>query len=294
MFRNRLGVFVCPQFFGPGDMGGGDSGGGAPSGGNVDPGAASGGGSPTAGNEPQVFDASDDTLIRIKGQDKPVKFGDHVKGFQSQFTKASQRAAQLEAKLREESAARQRYEQELQQFRQQGQQKGQGDVYDALRQLPYLTGEHAVEVVQSIGQQLQQRDQVLLATLKQLKEMKQIVNGLHQSSSSSAFEAKLDKFVADAGLGKEYGNFARELYLAYEGDDLDQEFPRILSERVEELRKAFSGERERKIREARPQPFVPGRGGNTGPTKPLEIKPGARASEIADLLFPGLQDHGGT
>jgi hypothetical protein len=280
MHMNRLGFVYLPAL-GPEDAGGAGGGGNAPIG--ADP-AGGGGASTPAANEPTVYDMDENALIRVKGSDKPVKFGEHVRGFQSQFTKASQQAAQLKKELEQERTQRTRYEQELQRARQGGQGGGE-DVYAQLRQLPYLTGEHAVEVVQSIGQQLQQRDRIMAAIVNKLQMVEKGYGSLHQTNSAAQFESKINKFVDDAGLGKDYLDFAKELYVAYEGDDLDQEFPRILSERVEALRKAFTGERERKVAAARQAPFVPGRGATTGPSKPLEIAPNAKPSEIADLLW---------
>lgn len=234
--------------------------------------------------EPKVLDLAEDALIRIKGSEKPVKFGDHVRGFQSQFTKASQKAAQLEKELQAERAQRQRYEQERQAAAQRSQ--GQPDVFEALRALPYLKGEDAVEIVQSIGEQIRQRDMVLLGALKQMQQLQKIVGGLHETSSGAAFEGKINRWLTDGGYPPEAAELAKEIYLAYEGDDLDEEFPQIFAERWGQLEKIMEARRLSKIREARPKPFIPGRGGDTKPSKPLEIDPRASAKEVAERLFP--------
>jgi hypothetical protein len=276
-----------PSYETPGDSGG--SGGGAPQ----------GGGSPAAGQpsapvaEPSVIDLSDDALIRVKGAKEPVKFGEHVRGFQSQWTKAAQKAAALEKKLQEREAEIQRFrteQQRAQQMQQQGGQRGgQPDVFESLQQLPYLTGKDAVEVVRSIGQQIEQRDQILLGTLKQLQSMQKLVSQLQETHTTNSFESKITKLLSENGYSNEYSDIAKEIYLAYEGDDLDVEFPGIFESRINQLRKAFEAERQAKLREARPRPFLPGRGGDGRPSKPLDIKPDASSKEVADQLWPLFQ-----
>lgn len=240
---------------------------------------------PDTTGTPTPLEMAEDTLISIKGQAKPVKFGEHVKGFQSQFTKASQEAARLKRELETERQTRQRYEQERQQ-RQQGQpNQAQPDAFDALAQLPYLTGKDAVGMVQQIGQAMQQRDQVLIALIKKLQSMEGMVGGLNENHSTQLFDAKIAKWLTDGGYPPEASDLAKEIYLAYEGDDLDSEFPRIFEARYQQMEKLFEARRAGKIAAARKAPFIPGKGGQGNPSKPLEVKANATAKEVADQLF---------
>jgi len=265
----------------PGDTGGG--GGGA-----ADSGA---GGNPAPVADPTPIELSDDALIKVKGSDKPVKFGEHVRGFQSQFTKASQRAAQLERQLQEHQAKVKAYEQQLQQ--RQSQQGGQQeDVFAALRQLPYLSGEDAVEVVQSIGEQIRQRDQVLMGALRKIQQMEQLVGGLTQNYSTTSFDQKINRWLSEGGYPPEAANLAKEIYLAYEGDDLDDEFPRIFEQRWNEITKIIEARKAAAVQAARRPAFVPGKGGAAGPSKPLEMKPNATAKEIAEQLWGSWNETG--
>lgn len=274
MFNDRFFGLRLP-FLAPDDLGGGGGGGDLSD------------GQPQAvvGSAPEPIDVDDDRLIRVKGSDKPVKFGDHVKGFQTQHTKAAQEAARLKRELEVERATRQRFEQERSRQQQQAQNGPQADPYEALKQLPYLTGEHAVEVVRGIGEQIKQRDQVILGLLKQFKQTQDIVNGLHQNSANSNFDAKISKWLTDGGYPQEASELAKEIYMAYTGDDLDQEFPQIFKSRWEQIQRIVESQRQAKINGARKTPFLPGKGGQTSPSKPLEIKPNASAREMADQLF---------
>ena len=268
----------------PGDGGGGGgsfTGGSAPT--NIS-GAGSASTSNTGVAEPSVIDLDNDALIRIKGQANPVKFGEHVKGFQAQWTKAAQEAARLKKDLAER-------DQRLAAFERQTPQQGSHaseDPLAALEALPYLTGKDAKAAIASIYDQFKQRDMVLLAALKQLQQTQQTVRGLHETHTSSAFDAKIGKWLTEGNYPAEAADLAKEIYLAYEGDDLDAEFPQIFATRWGQLEKAFDARRTQKINAARKQPFVPGKGGQTGPSKPFEIKGNAKSRDVAAQIWDAM------
>lgn len=241
----------------------------------------------TDSSAPDVYDLTDgERLIRVKGSDKPVKFSDHVRGFQSQFTKASQEVSRLKQQIAERDRQIQAHQQAVQQQQSQpSNTQNSNDVYGQLRALPYLSGERAAEVIEGISGQFQQRDQILLAALKQMQQMQKIVMNLQENHTGAAFDAKISNWLKEGNYPDGLNDWAKELYLAYEGDDLDQEFPNILAKRWSEVQKAIEASKAAKVNAARKVPFIPGKGGNTGPSKQLEIKPDASPSEIADLLW---------
>lgn len=242
--------------------------------------------------QPTVYDLDENALIRIKGQKDPVKFGEYGRSFQSQFTKVSQQRAELERRLRERETRLEQLERERQAAQTQRQSGGQDDIYGQLEQLPYLDGQTAVKVVKSIGQQIQQRDQVLLGALQQMKQMQEIVNRLNSAHTGASFEQKIEKYFQDNSWDPAFKDLAKEVYLAYEGDDLDVEFPRIFGARLEGIEKAFEARRQAAAQKARQNRFVPGKGGNAQPSKPLEIKQDASAKEIADQMWDLFQGSG--
>lgn len=231
---------------------------------------------------PKPIDVADDTLISIKGQEKPVKFGEHVRGFQSQFTKATQELARYKAALQER-------DQKIKAFQDAQKRTTQPQQPDPLSQLgekPYLTGQEAADMVNQFRGELQRRDQIVVAALRELVAMKQVLGGLHDNHTNSAFDAKINKWLTDGGYPAEAADFAKELYLAYEpGNGLDEEFPTILKTRWEQLNKVVEASRQAKLRAARQPAFVPGRGGEARPSKQLEIKPEATSKDIAELLW---------
>lgn len=245
----------------------------------------SSGGQTSVPAEPSVIELNDDALIKPKGFEKPVKYGEHVRGLQGQFTKASQEAARLKKELADRDARLKQLEQARQQANQGQNGPQQPDVFAQLEALPYLDGKQAAEVVRNIQGAINQRDQVLLATLKQIQQLKGIVDQLHGSHTNQNFEGKIAKWLQDGGYDPGFANLAKEIYLAYEGDDLDNEFPQIFATRVAEIEKLYEAKRQAKIQSARKQPFIPGKGAVVGPSKPLEIKPNATAKELADILW---------
>lgn len=264
----------------------------------VDAGGVGGGSdaNPTGGSDASATQTSDpialsdDTLIRVGGSDKPVKFSDHVRGFQSQFTKASQEAARLKNELAAERQARTQLEQAQRQASQQVQRGQNVDPYQALKALPYLSGNEAAAVVENIASQIRQRDLILLGTLQQMQQMQEIVQRLNGNHVQTSWESKIQKVLADGGYPKEALDFAKEVYLAYEGDDLDDEFPELFKTRWNQLQGIIKAQQEAAVKAARQGQFnLPGRGGNGSPSQPIKLDPKASPAEIAAQLWPALQ-----
>lgn len=231
-----------------------------------------------------------DGLYRVPGQDKPVKLSDYVRGFQSQATRASQRAAELERKLQEREAALARYEQGQRQQGQQGQAPAQPGMIQQLESLPYLSGKEAAQVVQSISAEINMRDQVLLAMAKQLQAIQQTVKPMYESSATTAFDTKINGWLQAGGYPQEYSDLAKELYLGYEpGPELDQEFPQILAQRIATVEAALDRKRKQAAEQARRNPFVPGKGGQAQPSKPFGLKPNNNARADADAIWEAIQ-----
>jgi hypothetical protein len=253
-------------------------------------------GSSTSTEQPSHLDLTSDSLVRIDGKGNPVKLSDYTKGFQSQATKAAQEAAQLRRELNrlyqaQQDAERQR---QMEAQRQQGGNQ-RPDLAAQLESLPYLEGKQAADVVRQIQQDIQYRDQILLAALKHIKEMQGTVRGLNETHVNQSFDGKLGGWIKDGGYPdtKSVRNFARSLYLSYEpGPELDQEFPDILRSAYYEWVADFDAQRQSKLAQQRQNRFVPGKGGNTGPRQPIQPKVDASAREMADMLFDNLQEFG--
>lgn len=239
--------------------------------------------------EPAFIEVDDNTLIKPKGSDKPVRYGDNIRTFQSQWTKAAQKAAALERELQARDERLRQIEAQQQAAARQPQGNGQPDIYEAIRSLQYLSGEDAVQVVQHIEGQMRQRDMVLLGALRQMQQMQKIVEGLNESATTSSFDAKISRWLEEGGYPPEAKDLAKEVYLAYTGDDLDAEFPRIFHDRWTQIQQIINAQRTAQLNANRRSPFVPGKGSNVGPSKPLQIPPDANAKAVTDLLWDSIQ-----
>ena len=125
-------------------------GGGTGAGGVSDTGGAGSGG---------PIDLSDDTLVRVKGQAEPVKYGELSKRQQADYTRKTQQTAQLQAQVVRErqqlGAERARLETIAATLasRQQGDQGGQVDPFVAeLGGAEFIDGKTAVKMLQAIQQ----------------------------------------------------------------------------------------------------------------------------------------------
>lgn len=253
---------------------------------------------------PEPIELSDDSFVRVPGVDKPVKFGEHYRGLQSQFTKTSQEAARLRAEHEKAQALLQERERRIADYERRFNGGGQApppnpfsELSNKLKALPYLKGEEAAEMVQQIvggfgqvGQALQQRDQVIGLLYQKIQQLEQGVNSYSGERAEQEFGTKIQRFVSETGLPAEAVDFAKKLYLAYEGDDLDAEFPGILKNEWETMERLYEAQRRKRIDDARRAPFVPGKGGNGRPSAPLSSRLAtASPAETADALWDMMQ-----
>lgn len=256
-----------------------------------------------ANQTPQEVEIKADGLYRLPGQNKAVKWDDYYKGFQGKLTTATQEASRLRSEyaksqqqIQEANRRIQEYE-NAQRLASVNRSKGETNEFtQALRALPYLRGEEAVQLYERLAGEfsnhqnaLNQRDTVILALAQELGKIKNQFAPLLEAHSGSVFEGKIDKFLKELDLGDDSvaKNLAKEIYLAYEGDDLDAEFPNIFRDRWNSLEEGFAKRAKAKVDAAKKAPFVPGRGGLGTPSRPLQSKGNESAREIAERMWPG-------
>ena len=184
---------------------------------------------PSLGSGGGVIELSDDSMVKLPGAKDPVRYGDHYRGFQSEFTKRAQEAAGLRAEKAKLTQQLQDHQRRLQQQNQQGQASKPNRLQELagqLKSLTYLNGEQASQVVENVmqelagsSQELQKRDMAIALMYKQLKQMGSVLSGLQGRHAQGDFDTKIAKFVKETGLPDKATNWAKKLYLAYEGDD---------------------------------------------------------------------------
>ena len=286
---------------GGGDLGSGQSAtnlGGSTGQGGVSAGQGTGAGSPS------VYDLSDDSLVRVKGQGDPIKFGDLTKRQQADYTRKTQQAENLRRQATKEQEEVRRERARLEGIaaslasRQQGGQNGQVDPFlEELGKAEYIDGKTAVKIVQAIQQQMgapianaiAERDKVIKQLYTQVVRLSNQQQQIDSRFGSQDFDGKINKWLSDGGYPPEAADLAKEIYLAYEGDDLDNEFPEIFARRWTQIEQIHEKRRQAKVEAARRAPMLPGRGGNGSASKPIGLKGNESAKTLADSLWDAMQ-----
>lgn len=254
-------------------------------------------GTPTS--SPTPIELSDDSFVKLPGSDKPVKWGEHYRGFQSEFTKKAQAAKASEVERQKLAGQLKEYEQRFQAMQARIQQAAGGqaqpnDPYADLKARNYLDGDSAYKLAGQLrnefsgfGQELSKRDQILLALAQELKSQRDQVSGFQRQRAEADFEGYISKTISDNNIGPEWSDFAKEMYLGYNEDEtLRSEFPKMLKTRVEQIESATRSADKKRAQAARSLPFVPGKGAQGSGGKPLSLA-GKSTQELADLLWPG-------
>lgn len=256
--------------------------------------------------EPSFIDIKDDSLIKAPGFDKPVKFSELTKRQQADYTKKTQELARQRS---EWDRTRKSEETRLQELatqllaRQNSGQAPQGnDFLNKLRAKTYLDGQTAADLFQeiqeggfgSIKQELAKRDQVIDALYKQVVNLQKGFSSVQGERANQAFESKIGRWIKEGGYPEEAADLMKEIYLAYEGEDLDNEFPSIFEGRWKQLNSAIQAMQRKKVDSARSLPFkLPGKGGQATAGKPIGLKGDESARDTADKLWEVLQASGG-
>lgn len=257
-----------------------------------------------AGAGPSPIDLSDDTLVRVKGQAQPVKFGELSRRQQADYTRKTQQAQQLQAQATRERQQVAQERSRLEQIaatlasRQGGGQQGQTDPFmDELGKAEYIDGKTAVKLVQALQQQgfapiakaIQDRDQVITQLYKHVVQLSNQMKEMGGRFGQTDFDGKIANWLKEGGYPAEAADLAKEVYLAYEGDDLDNEFPQIFQNRWNQLMTIIDNQRKQKVEAARKAPILPGRGGAGSAAKPIGLKGNETSKQIADSLWDAMQ-----
>jgi hypothetical protein len=264
----------------------------------------------SAAPAPSHAEISDSTLVHIPGQADPVKYGDLYKRLQGDHTKKTQALArdrtQFDSDRRTWDSSRTSQETELKQLatqllamRNQGKQPAPGSGYlDQLGNKSYVSGREMAQLVRVIQEQgfgnvskaIQDRDKVINQLYGHFLELGKKVETLSNHRTSADFDHKISGWLNEMGVPPEAAELAKEVYLAYEGDDLEQEFPAIFKGRWDQLQSLYRAMDKRKVEEARKLSAFPGKGGGGVPGKAIEaLKGNESAEQTADVLWEALQ-----
>ena len=253
----------------------------------------------------QAQDLTDDTLVKYQGQ--TVKYGDLSKRLQADYTRKTQQAENLRRQvLKQQSeiaAERKRLEgiaASLVSRQGNGQGQGQGQVDPFMAELgaaEFIDGKTAVKLVQAlhdtgfapIASAIKERDKVITQLYQHVVQLTNTVKEMGGRFGNQDFEGKINNWLKEGGYPPEAADLAKEIYLAYDGDDLDQEFPQIFQNRWNQIQTIIENQRKAKVDAARRAPVLPGRGGNGSAAKPIGLKGNESAKTIADQLWDAIQ-----
>ncbi len=239
-------------------------------------------------NTPTPIELKDDSWVKIPGSDKPVKYGDYYRGLQGQLTRASQGRSALEK--------------EVERLRQTAQstQENTGkpvtpnkrqQMINQLRQKTYLSGEEAAGVVDNIlgdfEQDLGTRDQAIQLLAKKIVQMDGQLGNLRGESTTSKFSNTIKNGLKANGLPDDLSDFAEVIYLAHEGEGLENEFPALLKDHWEKYAQLVRKMDQEKVTNAR-RSRLPGKGGQGSASKPMDFA-GKSAKEQADAVWDMVQ-----
>lgn len=258
-------------------------------------------------SSPDPVEIGDDTLVKIPGQDEPVRYGDLYKRQQADYTRKTQQhakqVAEWERQQKERDAQYAQREQELRQIAAtllQQQQQGRGGQQSYLAQLesrPYVDGRTAAELFRqvqdkgfgSVAEAIKQRDATISTMGEQINQLSQMVRALQGTTATSMFDKKIDQWLADQGLPSEAADWAKEMYLGYEpSDDLDSEFPALMKQRWDQLGKLHTQQTRSMIERDR-KPIFPTKGGQGAAGGQVGLKGHESAKETADYWWDKLQ-----
>lgn len=261
----------------------------------------------TGGADAREF--TDNDLVRVPWSKEPVKYGELYKRLQSDHTKKTTEAANLRRKYeadrnaweqsrRSEESRLKQLATELLARQRGGGQLGQLDPYAAVEGMQFVDGKTVAKLLRdiqeggfgSVQQGFAQRDAVIEGMFAQVKRLQQQLQQVGSTHANAGFESKIAGFLKNEGLPESYSQYAKELYMAYEGDDLDEQFPQILRDRIAGLRAMWESEQNSKIEAARRRPFpLPGKGGAATAGKKLNLTGRENAKQVSDVLWDAMQ-----
>jgi hypothetical protein len=249
----------------------------------------------------------------VPGFNDPVRAGDLYKRMQGDYTRKTQAAEKLKTQYETEHKTRQgeiaTERQRLEQIassllsRQQSSAQPTADqqFLDGLKSAEYIDGPTMSKFAQTmqdkgftpIVKAFQERDQILQSMAQQLITLNQHVQQMQSKTGTQDLDSKIAKYVTDLGYPTDANRYAKEIYAAYEGDDLETEFPEMLRERMDGLSNMFRNVDRQRIDAAR-RPSVPGKGGSGTTGKTIGLKGTESAKETADMLWEAMQTHENT
>ena len=230
---------------------------------------------------------------------------------QAEYTRKTQALAeerkQWDAQRSQQTQQLQQYAQQLQQqqyARQAQQQAQEGEqsqqsMLDQLRQMPYLDGATAAQLMERmvneginpLNRALRDRDTAISKLSKEYQALRDRVGDSQGVQAKKDLDARFMQIREEQGLPdiEIIKEIMQDVYYSHEGDSLDAEFPSMMRTRWEAIQKAVREGDRAAAKKAKASPF-PSKGGEVSPTsgKTGGYKtPEERTNELWPMLNPG-------
>jgi hypothetical protein len=229
---------------------------------------------------------------------KTQALADERKNWDGQRTQQQQQLQQYAQQLQQQQYAHKA----AQQYAPQQSQQPQSSMLDQLRQMPYLDGNTAAQLMERIvneginplHQTIKQRDQALGQAYKDLKDLRDVVGRGQGKQAEKDLESRFVQLRQDNGLPDEeaVNELLRDVYYSHEGDDLNEKYPEMARGRIDGLRKVFRDMDRREAIKAKKSSF-PSKGGESSLTSGKTggyKSPADRADELWPMMNPGQSE----
>jgi len=210
-----------------------------------------------------------------------VPRADYTRQRQADTQSVRDQVAQYQQNVNQQAQAyQQRLQQHYAQQAQRAQQQAvQQDQFEAARQQGYVTADHLDPLVAGVDQRLQQmeaRNQEIIGALGLMHQQSQraaqrydpLITASATQRLDSTIEAAAQRLKVGSGAREHFDNHARDLYSAYEGDDLDAAYPDMLDESWTSAKAAFASANKAEVQAARRG--LSSSGGIASPSKALD------------------------
>lgn len=248
-------------------------------------------------------------LEGVPGEKAPIKAKDLYNRLRAGVTKTEQ---QFKKEREAFEAERQKYQAETRAERQRleqiaatlmSQQQGREAPDEFLAELSgkqYLDGMTGAKLVQYLRKQtateraqlvehINKQNQVIVAIVGKLKELGGHVTEFHSTAEQTRQQKQIDAALKAAGLDDDARDLASELLAAYEGDDLEVEFPNLLKGRWNQIEAAIRNRDKAKVARLKQPSAFAARGGDGAAARGAKFTGKESAREMADKLWSEME-----
>lgn len=235
---------------------------------------------------------------------KTQALAEERKSWESERNNQTQQLQSYAQQLQQQQFTSQQQQQQYNQQQQQNQNQRTGPtMLDQLRQMPYLDGATAAQLMERmvneginpLSNALRQRDQAISHLHKEQKDLKERYGDTQNQQAQKELDARFLQLRQQQGLPdtEVVHEMMKDIYYSHLDDEaLDSQYPDMLRKRWESLQKAVRDTDRAVATKAKDSPF-PSKGGELSPTSGKTggyKSPEDRANELWPMINPGQSE----